>query len=657
LIRKRFKYLTCLVVVLMGLNLAGCGTTAKSAASSSKAASSGLFTQLVEYGKEDTDASWDASSATKITLQGNSAVVDGAGASSDGSQVTIAKAGTYVLKGKLSNGQVIISAGEKDKIRLVLNGVTLSCSDSSPLYTKQAGKTIITLAKGTTNSLSDGSTYKNTTDNEPDSTIFSQCDLTINGTGSLTVNGQYKNAIGTKDDLVITGGKITVNAVNDGLQGHDSVAVKSGTLTIKAGKDGIQSNNDQDTAKGWISLDGGAFNIMATEDGIQAETILQINGGKFNLITGGGSAKAVKKTNNDFPGGRMNNTNATASTEETASAKALKGGKGVAISNGTVTIDSADDAIHSNGDVAIKGGTFNISAGDDAVHADDHVNIDGGTIKVAQSYEGLEGAYITVKGGNIHINASDDGFNAAGGNDSSGQQQGRDNFNAAGDYEINISGGYIYVNANGDGIDSNGALNIDGGTIIVDGPTNNGNASLDYNGASKITGGTLVAAGSSGMAQAPGTSSTQNSLLVYYTAVQKAGTLVNLSDTDGKSILIFAPSKDYQSIVLSMPGLEKDKTYTLSSGGTCSGTNKDGLYTGGTYASGTKLTDVKISGTVTSIADNGSAVTGRSAAGGPGGHPGQGNHQGQPPQGQPQGNPPGQPPQNQGQPQGQPPSN
>ncbi len=622
MICKRFKFLACLVVMLITLSgLAGCGTTTASV-SSAKTASSDLFTKLANYSNKDLDASWDAASATKITLNGSSAVIDGSGASVSNRTVTITAAGTYVLKGTLTDGQVIVSAGEKDKVHLVLNGVVLTCPDSTPLYIKQADKTIITLAAGTTNSVSDGTEYTGVSeDDEPDAAIFSQNDLTINGTGTLTVNGNYKNGIGTKDDLVITGGNITVTAANDGLRGRDSVAVKDGTLTIQAKNDGIQSNNDTDSDKGWISLDGGSFDIKADQDGIQAETILQINGGEFNLTTGGGSASASIKKSNDFPGGRMNIP--TSTDEETVSTKALKGGTGIGISTGAFTIDSADDAIHSNGNVVVKGGTFNISAGDDAIHADSQVTIDAGSIKIAKSYEGLEGAYITVNGGNIHLIASDDGFNAAGGNDSSSQQQGNDKFDTAGDYEVHITGGYIYIDAAGDGLDSNGDLNIDGGTVIVNGPTNNGNGPLDYNGSSKITGGILVAAGSSGMAQAPEDSSSQNSLLVYYTDIQKAGTLVNLSDADGNSILTFAPSKDYQSIVISTPELEQGKTYTLSTGGTCSGKNVDGYYTGGTYSSGTKLTDVKLSSALTSISDDGSEVTGRGGmGGGPGGQPG-----------------------------------
>ncbi len=48
-----------------------------------------------------------------------------------------------------------------------------------------------------------------------------------------------------------------------------------------------------------------------------------------------------------------------------------------------------------------------------------------------------------------------------------------------------------------------------GGTVLVNGPTNDGNGSLDYDGTFDISGGILVATGSSGMAQMPSDSSSQ----------------------------------------------------------------------------------------------------------------------------------------------------
>ena len=39
------------------------------------------------------------------------------------------------------------------------------------------------------------------------------------------------------------------------------------------------------------------------------------------------------------------------------------------ITGGNFKINTADDAIHSDGDITITGGEFEISTGDDAIHA------------------------------------------------------------------------------------------------------------------------------------------------------------------------------------------------------------------------------------------------------------------------------------------------
>ena len=619
MIKKYLKSLALSTVILITLSgLSGCGN---STTASTAAATVSMTSPLAVYSSEDMDDSWTAAAVAAVTLNGSSITVNGSGTTVAGSTLTITAAGTYVISGNLTDGQIIVDAGKNDTVRLVLNGATLTCSNNAAIYTKQADKTIITLAQGTSNSVTDGTTYNNVSGaDEPDAAIFSKNDLTINGSGSLTVIGNFNNGIGTKDDLVITGGNINITAANDGLRSRDSVAINDGTFTINAKSDGIQANNDEDTSKGWISLDGGIFNITAAQDGIQAETILQITDGEFSLTTGGGSANAIaKKAQDAGPGRGFNNSAAT--KVSTASTKGIKAGSVILISNGIIKIDSADDAIHSQGDVSIGGGTFNISTGDDAVHGDANVLINDGTITISKSYEGLEGMTVTINGGEIRLVASDDGINAAGG--SNGDKTDQDSFSSSGDNMIRITGGYVYVDAGGDGIDSNGNLYFDGGTVVVNGPTNNGNGPLDYNGKSEITGGILVAAGSSGMAQAPNSSSIQNSLLVYYSSTQKAGTMVNLTDESGKSLLTFATSKDYQSIVISMPELAQGKTYTLSSGGSSTGTNINGLYSGGTYSSGTKLTNITISGTLTSISDDGSQVSGRGNMGGaPGGQGG-----------------------------------
>lgn len=626
----KFIPLMLTTTMLITSLVTGCQTTGSPATASSTGTTTAPKMALIDPGYSDRDlaGTWDAEAATKISLNDSSMVVSGSGATASGGTLTITAAGVYVLSGKLTNGQIVVDAADSDKVQIVLDGVSITCPDSAPIYVKQADKVFLTLADGKSNTVSDGATYTLADgEDEPNAAIFSKSDLTINGAGALTVTANYNNGIASKDDLVITGGTITVTAVNDGLRGRDSVAIHNGAFVINAAQgDGIQSNNDEDTKKGWVSIDGGTFDITSGNDGIQAETVLQITGGTVTARTGGGSANAsTDSKGEERPGwGRWDNQTTPAATEDsvdssdssdsTDSAKGVKAGTAIYVTGGNMNIDSSDDSVHSNGDVIISEGTANLASGDDGIHADSSLVVDGGTIDISQSYEGLEGTTITVNGGNIHVTAKDDGFNVGKDGSALGGRPGENNFTAENSSDgdsvfIRITGGYVVVNANGDGIDANGSLYVDGGTVLVNGPTNNGNGSLDYDRVAEVTGGTLVAAGSSGMAQNFSDSSSQNSLLVAYSSVQKAGTLVTLLDESGKTILSFAPAKDYQSIVISTPKLEQGKTYTLYSGGNAGGKNTDGLYTDGSYSAGTKVVSVTLSGAATSITDTGAQIT------------------------------------------------
>lgn len=627
---------------------AGAGATAVAAKLSTGGAVSSVtlvkrsVADLVTFDAEDKDTSWSASSSTQIALSGTGATVKGNGAKAQAGKVTISTAGTYVLSGKLSDGQIVVDVQDKGNVRLVLNGVDLHNNDSAAIYVKAAGKVIVALQEGTENVVSDGDNYvySDASTDEPNAAIFSKADLTINGTGKLSVTGNYNNGISSKDDLKIVSGSIEVQTKDDAVLGRDMVAVQDVKLTVTAGGDGIKSTNDSDAEKGFVAIAGGSFDIKAGSDGIQAETSLVTDGGTYSLVTGGGNTKAEVKVQDNGRGGpweknasttpssdqatdqtQNSGTDSQSTDSESQSAKGLKAKGDVIVNGGSFTLDTKDDAIHSNSNVGVLGGEMKIAAGDDGIHADTLASIAGGTVDITGSYEGIEGADITISGGKTHVTSSDDGVNVSGGSDAAATTEGgqeQDQFSDSGTNLLTISGGYLSVDAGGDGLDSNGSAKMSGGTAIVNGPTSDGNAALDYNGTFEISGGVLAVAGSSGMAQAPSDGSSQYSIIMNYPQVQQAGTLVHLQDSQGKDIMTFAPSKNYQSIVISSPNLKKG-SYTLYSGGTSTGSKTDGMYgANGKYTGGTKVVAFEISSVATWLNESGVTTAG-SGTRGPGG--------------------------------------
>jgi hypothetical protein len=516
------------------------------------------------------DYEWYSSDVIQITLNGTSITENTSGATADGSTLTITAAGTYALTGTLSNGQIVINAGDDDLVRLILNGVNITNSSNAPIYIANADKAIIVLAESTTNYITDGTSYSS--GSEANAPIYSLGDLSFYGDGALIVDGNYEDGIVSKDGLVVKSGNITVTAVDDGIRGKDYYVMKGGNVSITCGGDGIKSDNEDDPTRGYIYLKEGTLSITATGDGISAQTDALVSDGDITIVSGGGSSKTVSN-----------------------SAKGIKAGVNVIIDGGTFSINSADDAVHSDGNLVVNGGTFTISTGDDAFHGESSLQMNGGTVTIAKSYEGLESQAITINGGTIHLNSSDDGIGGSGGTTVNTQ------FGAATSGTCYINGGYVYVNSTGDGLDINGSITMTGGEVIVNGPTNNANGPIDYDGTFKVSGGTLLAVGSSGMPQAPGSSSSQCSIMLRFSSAKSAGTIVCLQDSDGNALFTFKPTKTYQMVVFSSSQITKGSTYSVYLGGSSSATATDGLYADGTYSGGTLYSSFTVSSVVTSL--------------------------------------------------------
>lgn len=469
------------------------------------------------FSDRDLAGTYDESEAVAIQLNGDTAACDSDAVTIEGGQVVIKGEGVYLLSGTLTDGQIVVNAGDTDKVQLVLAGVDITSSTSAAIYALEADKVFVTLAVGTENTLTNGGTYVAIDDNDIDAVIFSKTDLTLNGTGSLTLNAQAGHGVATKDDLVITGGVYTISAASHGLSAKDSIAIAAGSFAITSGKDGIHAENADDLSLGTLYIADGSFSIQSQGDAISAQGALQIDGGTFDLYTGEGSASVEMTDSTEFgqmgggpgnvrgdapadapmdaPADASDDASSTETEEETVSQKGIKSESSFTIHDGVFVIDSADDCLHAGGEMLLAAGTYTLSSGDDAIHCDDALSIQSGGYSIPYCYEGVEGLSVTIEDGTFDITSNDDGINAAGGADSSGfggfggRQQ--DSFASASESFILINGGSLTVVSSGDCVDSNGDLTVNGGTLNLT-CNGNGNTALDCDGSYTNNGGDVT---------------------------------------------------------------------------------------------------------------------------------------------------------------------
>lgn len=538
------------------------------------------------FTNRDFEIGYDEKDCINIILNGSTAACDSNKVVIDDNKITITDEGSYIVTGELKDGMIIVEAESTDKPQLILNNVNINSSNSAALYVKEADKVFVTLADDSKNYLTNGEGFESVDENNIDGAIYSKQDITFNGNGSLEVSSPYGHGIVCKDDLVFTSGYYSVVSSSHGLDVNDSVRIANADIEVSAGKDGIHVENTDTTEKGFFYYLSGDTNITAEGDGISASYYAEISGGSINILAGGGSVNGSNKSSENYGGfmgggpGRLDSYGSTSidSSDDAVSMKGIKADGYINIIECEITIDSADDSIHSNTSIVVESGNINVSSGDDAVHAEETLTINGGEIEISESYEGLEALNILINDGDISLVATDDGLNAAGGTDESGFG-GRDDGSFGGgrggmggfggqsssNGSIIINGGQLYIEASGDGIDSNGYLEINGGYTEVCGPTQGDTAVLDYDTTAKITGGTFVGTGSYMMAQSF-TSSENQGILALSVGNQQAGTEIIISDSNGNEILKHSPNLSYAILVYSSPDIETGETYQVSVG-------------------------------------------------------------------------------------------
>lgn len=295
---------------------------------------------------------------------------------SDGQTINITEAGTYVISGTANNCTIKVEADKESKVQLVLDGVTITNSNSPAIYVVSADKCFITTTDST-NTLSVTGTFTSDGDTNTDAVIFSKDDLVFNGLGTLTISSS-NNGISGKDDIKFTGGTYNITSVKDSVEANDSIAICDGTFNITSSKDAFHSENDDDNTSGWIYISDGTFNIQSASDGIQGTSAVQIDNGTLTIQ----SSEGIEATYVQINGGTID---ITASDDGINAAK-----KSTAYSTPTIEINGGyitivmgqgdTDAIDANGNIIVNGGTIDITAQMSSFDYDGTAQYNDGTI-------------------------------------------------------------------------------------------------------------------------------------------------------------------------------------------------------------------------------------------------------------------------------------
>ena len=319
---------TSLTAMVLMAACAQSTTTSNTNATTNSATTTATKTnQLSYFTEKDNDTSYDESTASKIELSGLSANVSGDGVTVSESTVTIAKSGTYVISGQSDGVQIKVEADESADVHLVLKGATMTNANAA-ISATSAGHVYLTLAEGTTNSLSDSSSNS---DEKADAAFFSKVDLTINGKGTLNVDGKKNNGIKANDTLHITGGTYNITAVGDAFNVNDELNITGTTMTIDAKEDGIHASGD-------LVIDSGTYNVKNSTEGLEGKSIT-INGGDITIYSTDDGVNAANKN-----------------AQQNEIFFTMNGG------NLTVEVGQGDtDPIDSNGNITVTGGTIKMT--------------------------------------------------------------------------------------------------------------------------------------------------------------------------------------------------------------------------------------------------------------------------------------------------------
>ena len=230
----------------------------------------------------------------------------------------VTKAGTYILKGKLSQGQIAVDLGKDAKddknavVTLVFDGLDITCTVAPAVIfynvyecgstdSKDATKDVNTAKAGANVILADDSV--NFVNGSYVERIYKADTVELNKDKTQVTDAKklhkYDGAFYSKMSMNISGeekgnGILNITAENEGLDSELHLTINGGEINIRSGNDGINTNEDNVSV---TTINGGKINIKVTGetgegDGIDSNGWLVINGGSVTCQACSTSADA-----------------------------------------------------------------------------------------------------------------------------------------------------------------------------------------------------------------------------------------------------------------------------------------------------------------------------------------------------------------------------
>lgn len=483
-LKKVNKSCVAAVILAMCLMTSGCGS--QNYTNNNKNTDTTVTSSITAQDTNVTHADDADNYKTEITGEFSITSTDGSTITQNNSVYTITQAGEYTVTGLLSEGQIVVNADDNAEITIVLNGTSITCSNGSPIYIKNADNVKIKSEENTYNCIVDAraeadDNSDNSSSENGNAAIYAACDLKLVGKGALSVTGNYNNGIQSKDDISIKNVTIKVNAVNNAIKGNDEAAIESGEIIAISRKgDGIKTSNSSLSTKGKqkgnVIISGGNIDIYAACDGIDAAYGVDVSGdGNLNIYTDTYSdySEAVAADNSGSSistpdSSSKSSSNATMMTYTTTANTDNQNNGSVGTppdmnntqNNGNMgnPPDMNNSSSNSGNNPDMKG---NFGGRNRAANGMPGNNSSGNSSKKSYSTKGIKAeSEINISGAAINISSTDDGIHAN--SDSGVLETGED-----GKGIISISGGTITISTGDDGIHADKELNITDGYINV----------------------------------------------------------------------------------------------------------------------------------------------------------------------------------------------